>query len=121
MPHEDDVPFSTFMSHKNDALKVVESHKSGPAKSELSRILREKEEMLASVAEKRRKGPLQLLDLPMDVLKDIIKEVWLPPQEPALSYLSNNSTGHAYQRSHVPCVDAFCSAQPCYTPHLLTV
>lgn len=44
--------------------------------SELARRLREKEEMSASVAEKKRKGPLQLLDLPMDVLKDIIKEVW---------------------------------------------
>jgi len=76
MPNEDDLPSSTLISHKNDAVKVDESHKYGATMSELARRLREKEEMSASVAEKKRKGPLQLLDLPMDVLKDIIKEVW---------------------------------------------
>lgn len=76
IPNDDDLPSSTLISHKNDAVKVDERHKYGATKSELSGRLREKEETLASVAEKKRKGPLQLLDLPMDVLKDIIKEVW---------------------------------------------
>lgn len=74
-PNDDDVPFSTLISHKNDAIKFDESHKYGASKSGLSRKTQEREKMLASVAEKKRKGPLQLLDLPMDVLKDIIKEV----------------------------------------------
>jgi len=43
------------------------------ARSSISNLLKDKEQEWAAVAEK--KGPLQLLDLPMDVLKEIVKEV----------------------------------------------
>lgn len=39
----------------------------------LSKLLKGKEEEWTAVAQ--RKGPLRLLDLPMDVLKEIVKEV----------------------------------------------
>lgn len=45
------------------------------ARTKISSLLKDKEREWAAVAEK--KGPLQLLDLPMDVLKEIVKEVRL--------------------------------------------
>jgi hypothetical protein len=46
----------------------------GLVRKKLSKLLKGKEEEWTAVAQK--KGPLQLLDLPVDVLKEIIKEVW---------------------------------------------
>jgi hypothetical protein len=46
----------------------------GFVRKKLSKLLKGKEEEWTAVAQK--KGPLQLLDLPMDVLKEIVKEVW---------------------------------------------
>jgi hypothetical protein len=43
------------------------------ARTKISNLLKGKEQEWAAVAE--RKGPLRLLDLPMDVLKEIVKEV----------------------------------------------
>jgi len=43
------------------------------ARTKISSLLKEKEQEWTAVAEK--KGPLRLLDLPMDVLKEIVKEV----------------------------------------------
>lgn len=48
------------------------------AKTKISNLLKDKEQEWAAVAE--RKGPLRLLDLPMDVLKEIVKEVCPLPQ-----------------------------------------
>lgn len=45
----------------------------GVIQRKLSKLLKGKEEEWTAVAQK--KGPLQLLDLPMDILKEIIKEV----------------------------------------------
>src|SRR5277367_1665182 len=45
----------------------------GFVRKKLSKLLKGKEEEWTAVAQK--KGPLQLLDLPMDVLKEIVKEV----------------------------------------------
>jgi hypothetical protein len=45
----------------------------GSVRKKLSKLLKGKEEEWTAVAQK--KGPLQLLDLPMDVLKEIVKEV----------------------------------------------
>jgi hypothetical protein len=42
----------------------------------ISSLLKDKEQEWTAVVEKR--GPLRLLDLPMDVLKEIVKEVGLP-------------------------------------------
>lgn len=47
----------------------------GDARSKISSLLKEKEKEWTAVAD--RKGPLQLLDLPIDVLKEIVKEVSL--------------------------------------------
>ena len=42
----------------------------------LSKLLQDKEQEWAAVTQKKEeKGPLQLLDLPMDVLKEIVREV----------------------------------------------
>ena len=43
------------------------------ARTKISSLLKDKEQEWTAVVEK--KGPLQLLDLPMDVLKEIVKEV----------------------------------------------
>jgi hypothetical protein len=43
------------------------------ARTKISNLLKDKEQEWTAVMEK--KGPLQLLDLPMDVLKEIVKEV----------------------------------------------
>lgn len=45
----------------------------GFVRKKLSKLLKGKEEEWTAVAQK--KGPLQLLDLPVDVLKEIVKEV----------------------------------------------
>ena len=73
--YEDEVPRSASVPLKGFAEEVKERAKPDIRMSELAEKMREKEEMLASVAEKKKKGPLRLLDLPMDVLKDIMKEV----------------------------------------------
>jgi hypothetical protein len=44
----------------------------GSVRKKLSKLLKGKEEEWAAVAQ--RKGPLRLLDLPMDILKEIVKE-----------------------------------------------
>jgi hypothetical protein len=43
-------------------------------RAKISSLLKDKEKEWTAVVE-NRKGPLQLLDLPMDVLKEIVKEV----------------------------------------------
>lgn len=43
------------------------------ARSSISNLLKDKEQEWTAVAEKQ--GPLQLLDLPVDILKEIVKEV----------------------------------------------
>ena len=47
------------------------------ARTKISSLLKDKEQEWTAVVEKR-KGPLRLLDLPMDVLKEIVKEVAFP-------------------------------------------
>jgi hypothetical protein len=53
---------------------VEKGEKTGTdARTKISNLLKDKEQEWTAVVEK--KGPLQLLDLPMDVLKEIVKEV----------------------------------------------
>lgn len=52
------------------------------AKTKISNLLKDKEKEWTTVAEK--KGPLRLLDLPMDVLKEIVKEVCLFMRTPTV-------------------------------------
>jgi hypothetical protein len=46
-------------------------------RAKISSLLKDKEKEWTAVVE-NRKGPLRLLDLPMDVLKEIVKEVEAP-------------------------------------------
>jgi hypothetical protein len=46
-------------------------------RAKISSLLKDKEKEWTAVVE-NRKGPLRLLDLPMDVLKEIVKEVKAP-------------------------------------------
>lgn len=59
------------------------------ARTKISNLLKDKEQEWTAVAE--RKGPLRLLDLPMDVLKEIVKEVGPPLRESPLG-ISNPAT-----------------------------
>ncbi len=59
-----------------DPLASEGGSRDGSVRKKLSKFLKGKEEEWTAVAQK--KGPLQLLDLPMDVLKEIVKEVWQP-------------------------------------------
>ncbi len=121
MTNDEEAPFSNIISDKTN---VVEINKAEPEaiQSELARKLREKEEMLASVVEKRKKGLLQLLDLPVDVLRDIVKEVRsIFEAFISSSTLTNDSTGHAHKRSYISRIDAFCAPKSCHTSYLLAV
>jgi hypothetical protein len=56
----------------------VETRKSTiDPRAKISSLLKDKEREWTAVVE-NRKGPLRLLDLPMDVLKEIVKEVTAP-------------------------------------------
>jgi hypothetical protein len=56
----------------------------GAVRRGLSRLLHGKEEEWAAVT--RRDGPLRLLDLPMDILKEIVKEACLQPNNVCAGY-----------------------------------
>ena len=64
------------VSEKNDKTGM-------DARTKISNLLKDKEQEWTAVVE--RKGPLRLLDLPMDVLKEIVKEVSFPPQQSCIS------------------------------------
>lgn len=55
-------------------VKAGSKHVGPMLADKMSKLLNGKDKEWAAVA--GRKGPLQLLDLPMDVLKEIIKEVY---------------------------------------------
>lgn len=70
-------PGSSHQMANSERLAAEKMGRTGlDAKTKMSNLLKDKEQEWTAVLEK--KGPLQLLDLPMDVLKDIVKEV--PPQ-----------------------------------------
>ena len=94
--NEDEVAFLTLVSRKENSMKADESLATENEKQELAEELLVKQQMLASVLEKKEKGPLQLLDLPMDVLKDIIKEVGPCFESSMFFYLTDSCIGHAY-------------------------
>lgn len=59
-------------------------------RTKISNLLKEKEHEWAAVAKKE--GPLQLLDLPLDVLKEIVKEVsfWPPWNSTNIQVINSN-------------------------------
>jgi hypothetical protein len=88
------------------------------ARSKISSLLKDKEQEWAAVVEK--KGPLQLLDLPMDVLKEIVKEVRTRTQLLG-ALLINSDTGYTYERLDCFSTDALGPPQSCYTSHIFPV
>lgn len=92
--HQISVPKTSAASQPTSSMKSTElsddagAYQMGPAASvtaelvktnavdprtKISSLLKNKEQEWAAVMEK--KGPLELLDLPMDILKEIVKEV----------------------------------------------
>lgn len=83
-------------------------------RTKMSHLLKDKEQEWAAVAEK--KGPLRLLDLPMDVLKEIVKEVTHTNDLTALalthSALHNLAIPHIYSRFDIVWPDAHATTDP---------
>jgi len=69
----DDSKSSDSSSGVATPLDSTHEKSSMDARSKISSLLKDKEREWAAVAAK--KGPLRLLDLPLDVLKEIVKEV----------------------------------------------
>jgi len=84
------------------------------AKTKIFSLLKEKAQEWKAVTE--RKGPLRLLDLPMDVLKEIVKEVTHTNDLTALalthSALHNLAIPHIYSRFDIVWPDAHATADP---------
>ncbi|KAH8657592.1 hypothetical protein BGZ60DRAFT_383448 [Tricladium varicosporioides] len=84
------------------------------ARTKISNLLKDKEQEWAAVIEK--KGPLKLLDLPMDVLKEIVKEVTHTNDLTALalthSALHNLAIPHIYSRFDIVWPDAHATTDP---------
>jgi hypothetical protein len=66
-------------------------------RAKISSLLKDKEKEWTAVVE-NRKGPLRLLDLPMDVLKEIVKEVRGPTVMLQACANHPNLSGYTYQR-----------------------
>jgi hypothetical protein len=118
---------STDHSDDSDAYQMdtPESSTSGKiqqttidAKSKISSLLKDKEQEWAAVVEK--KGPLQLLDLPMDVLKEIVKEVRADTQLLA-RLLIISGIGYTYERLDCFSTNALRPPQSCYTSYIFPV
>jgi len=68
----DDSKSSDSSSGMDTPLESSNEKSSMNARSKISSLLKDKEQEWTAVAAKR--GPLRLLDLPLDVLKEIVKE-----------------------------------------------
>ncbi|PMD39951.1 hypothetical protein L207DRAFT_583794 [Hyaloscypha variabilis F] len=84
-------------------------------RAKISSLLKDKEREWTAVVE-NRKGPLRLLDLPMDVLKEIVKEVTHTNDLTALalthSALHNLAIPHIYSRFDIVWPDAHATTDP---------
>ncbi|KAG4029906.1 hypothetical protein MFRU_014g01990 [Monilinia fructicola] len=85
------------------------------AKTKISNFLKDKEQEWTAVVEKRN-GPLRLLDLPMDVLKEIVKEVTHTNDLTSLalthSALHNLAIPYIYSRFDIVWPDAHATSDP---------
>ena len=71
--HEADVSLKSEEPRPRQSEAAVGEHESATVKDKVAKLLKGKEREWEAVVKKDR--PLQLLDLPVDVLKEIIKEV----------------------------------------------
>ena len=90
--------------------------KDGPAEK-LSQLLGDKDKEWTATVEKQR--PLRLLDLPVDVLKEIIKEVRFI-HDLLLDHVLIN-IGHTYERSNFSRPDPLCSTQSGHSMHIFSI
>lgn len=85
------------------------------ARTKISSLLKDKEREWTAVVEKRT-GPLRLLDLPMDVLKEIVKEVTHTNDLTSLalthSALHNLAIPYIYSRFDIVWPDAHATSDP---------
>ncbi|PQE20804.1 F-box domain-containing protein [Rutstroemia sp. NJR-2017a BBW] len=85
------------------------------ARTKISNLLKDKAREWTAVVEKRN-GPLRLLDLPMDVLKEIVKEVTHTNDLTSLalthSALHNLAIPHIYSRFDIVWPDAHATSDP---------
>lgn len=119
--HEADVSSTTRepgATRQSEA--AVGGHEAPLVKAKAAKLLKGKEKEWESMVQRAR--PLQLLDLPVDILKEIIKEVsyaakrMRPPSTILILIL-----GHSHQRSHLPGPYPLRPTQSCYTLHLFEV
>lgn len=94
-------------------------HESAVIEEKAARLLKGKERERESVVQGVR--PLQLLDLPVDILKEIIKEVSDASKDVQPPTLLTLTLGHSHQRSYVLGSHPLCPTQSCNTLHLLKV
>ncbi|KAK5248181.1 hypothetical protein LTR16_006547, partial [Cryomyces antarcticus] len=106
-------PHNTSMTGLLDEQTDGETTPLSP-KTIMSRLLKGKDKEWAAVVEKKR--PLQLLDLPVDVLKEIIKEVTHTNDLTSLalchSALHNLTIEHIYSRFDIVWPDSTNHAEP---------
>ncbi|TKA61921.1 hypothetical protein B0A49_09337 [Cryomyces minteri] len=106
-------PHNTSVTGQLDEQMNEEASPLSP-KAVMSRLLKGKDKEWAAVVEK--KGPLQLLDLPVDVLKEIIKEVTHTNDLTSLalchSALHNLTIEHIYSRFDIVWPDSTNHAEP---------
>ena len=119
--HEADVSLTTKEPGAARQSEAAVGGQQAPlVKGKAAKLLKGKEKEWESMVQRAR--PLQLLDLPVDILKEIIKEVsyaakrMRPPSTILISIL-----GHSHQRSHLPGPYPLGSTQSCYTLHLFEV
>lgn len=86
----------------------------------VKKLLKGKEKEWTATVEKNR--PLQLLDLPLDILKDVVKEVW--EDSSSIDLICAELTvlvGYPYQRSHLFGVDLLRAAQSRHSSYILAL
>lgn len=88
------------------------------AKEVVSRTLKGKEKEWAAVAEK--KGPLQLLDLPLDILREIVGHV-SPHQMIRISEFAYSLIVATYERPHLLSIVSFRPSFAYNTLHILQI
>lgn len=86
----------------------------------LKKLLKGKEKEWASIGATRI-GPLRLLDLPVDVLKEIIKEVWRTHPQIIPVHPLNRASGYPHQRLSCSGADKLCATQLSHTSYICTL
>lgn len=113
MEVSDDSDVSPFDTPDSLASQKMENTEND-ARATISNLLKDKEREWAAVAAK--KGPLKLLDLPLDVLKEIVKEVTHTNDLTALalthSALHHLAIPHIYSRFDIVWPDAHATTDP---------